>query len=79
MWILGDDFMSKSFGPYFQDIYQASENQGYIRAHMDVVGLCSGSTSHSLKGRNVISFVRNNFVEAINKYTLMPEYMYLLY
>ena len=65
--------MTKGFGPYFQDIYGENGKTGYVRTHYDTAGLCTGSERHSLKGRNVIGHVRNNFVEAINEYTLLPK------
>ena len=43
VWFLGDKFMSKSFGQYFQDINRNGENLSYIRQHYDTTGSCSGS------------------------------------
>ena len=73
VWIIGDDFMLKSFGPSFQKIYEAEDRQGYIRQHYDITGACSGSLSVSLMKRNVISRLLNNYIELINDQVLLPK------
>ena len=66
--------MSKSFGPYFQHNYDGDDRRtGYLRLHYDVAGYCNGSLTKDQIGRNVISRVRNNYVEAINAQVLLPK------
>ena len=66
--------MASSFGEYFQ---QACTDESvmtpYIRNHHDTSGYCSVKLYNSMKNTNVISRIRNAFVEAINKEKLLPK------
>ena len=48
MWIIGDDFMSKSFAQYFQNAFGDSGKMGYIRAHYDAIGYCQGQREEAI-------------------------------
>ena len=71
VWIIGDDFMAKSFAQYFQDAYSQDGKIGYIRAHYDVTGYCQ-SASRALN-ENILSRIRNALVTAINSELLFPK------
>ena len=71
MWVIGDDFMAKSFAQYFQNAYGDNGKVGYIRAHYDVTGYCQGKTKAI--NNNVLSRLRNALVMAINKEMLLPK------
>ena len=75
VWIIGDEFVAKSYGPYFQQCYGKDENDrpGYIKTHYDTTGFCSGSLSVQMHHRNVIGRVHNNLIDAINSQVLLPK------
>ena len=66
--------MAGSFTEYFRQINQDNDmDPQYIRNHYDTAGYCSAKLYNTMKNRNVISRVRNAFVEAINKEKLLPK------
>ena len=62
--------MVKSFSQYFQNAFSEDGKTGYIRAHYDVSGYCSGNTA---EGGNILNRLRNILVEAINKEITFPK------
>ena len=68
--------MTKTYGPYFQDIYQTlEETPSYMRLHYDTTGFYNPSQTKDLKKRkdSVIAAIRNNFVLGINEQVLLPK------
>ena len=45
VWFIGNDFMSKRFAQYFQNVMGDSEQLGYIKAHYDITGYCQGAVA----------------------------------
>ena len=76
VWIIGDDFMARTFSQYFQHAFlEAEVDPGYIRIHYDTSGYCSAKLTHNMISRNVLSYIRNGFVQAINAQILLPKYV----
>ena len=82
LWFLGDEFISKTHGPYFQDNYDFKDldyfKDSYIRNHFDTAIYCDGSLTLSMKNRNVIGRIFNNIVCAINKDIILPKIIVLV-
>ena len=70
--------MSKGFGPYLQNAFGDSEKECYFKTHFDCFGFCTGSLNKTLRSRNVIGHVRNNYVKAINDHVLLPKFVILV-
>ena len=64
---------------YVQIIWSLHENNyggeenGYIKQHYNLLSFCTGSLNQTMRNRNVLGHVRNNFIQAINEQTLFPK------
>ena len=70
---MGDNFVAKSMGPYFQNNYLLNSSEGYISQHYDTTVICSGSISKDLMNSNLIGRLYNNFVATVHEQVLLPK------
>ena len=71
MWILGNDFIARTGGPHFQNIYNDNNSEGYIRSHYDATLIFSGNVSKTLMEFDIIGRVHNNYVQCVNEQILL--------
>ena len=67
--------MTKTYGPYFQDIYNTEGEEGYIRTHYDATGFYHASLTKDFRkrGDTLMAELKKNFIEAINEHVLLPK------
>ena len=77
IWVIGDDFMAKSYAEHFQNAFDEKDmdynNAGFLKSHYDVTGFCRPLGTNSLVNSNVIGRVRNQIVKAINLQVTFPK------
>ena len=70
VWIFGDEFASRSFESHYQQ-RDHSDYSGYVKEFFDLYGFTASKyTKHN---QNLISRIVNLFIEAIQKYVLLPK------
>ena len=75
IWFIGDDFATKSFEQNFQQRYHGEYN-GFSRENYDTIGFMNNEYTSNTK--NILSRMRNAFVEAVQKYVLLPKYVVIV-
>ena len=71
VWILGDDFMSKSYAQYFQNAYFDGGKLSYLKAHYDITGICLSRLE--AYGTSLLIKMRNHLVKLLNDQVLPPR------
>ena len=71
LWLIGDNFMSRSYGEYFLMNSSKGISEGYMRKGFDVKAYYSNK--FVTNNRSVLSRIRNNLVKAVNDNYLLPK------
>ena len=70
IWIIGDEFVTNTYGRYFQQATRSGTKEFYIKENFEVRAFMSNFTSNV---PYVMTRIRNNFITAINEQVTLPR------